>query len=142
MKRLSLFLLLVAFSAAVSNAQIRPDAVKPISENEVYWNSEYANLLNQQNARLDSRRTAMTVSLAGAGLAVVGTFVGVATAEVNDGNATLGLPGVAIMAVGELTTAVGGVWFLINEFNMIKAQKRLNEHLLLKYGPTGVALSF
>ena len=142
MKKLIIVLSLMVVSAAISNAQIRPDAVPPMNQDEVYWNAEYANLLNLQNAKLDSRRTALTVSLAGAGLAVVGAFVGVATAEVKDGTATLGLPGLAMMAVGELTTAVGGAWLLINEFYMIKTQKRINEHLMLKYGPTGVSLTF
>ena len=138
MKKLLFVLLLVAASSAVSNAQMRTDAFNPISENDTYWNAEYTHLLNQHNAKLDSRRTAMIVSLAGAGVSVIGYGVGIATAQ----DATIGLPGVAIIAVGELTTSIGGIWLLINEFQMIKTQKRINDHLLLKYGPTGVTLTF
>lgn len=130
-------------SAAISNAQIRPDAVPPMNQDEVYWNAEYANLLNLQNAKLDSRRNALIVSLAGAGLTYIGGIVGVYTAtESYDGTLQMGLPGMAMMGVGIVSIGVGGIWLLVNEFNMIKTQKRINEHLMLKYGPTGVALTF
>ena len=107
------------------------------------WNMEYARLLSEQNDRLISRRNAMITTLSGVGVSFVGVLVGAATAEQDSyGNVTLGTPGVAIMGVGEIVTAVGGIWTLINEFNMLKAQKRLNDHLLLKYSPTGLSLTF
>ena len=151
MKRLLFVLFVLISSSVVSNAQlINPqpqdpgsEQAKMLQESEAMWNMEYARLLSEQNDRLISRRNAMITTLSGVGVTVVGAFVGVATAEQDSyGNVTLGAPGVAIIGVGEIVTAVGGIWTLINEFNMLKAQKRLNDHLLLKYSPTGLSLTF
>ncbi|MBO4571085.1 MAG: hypothetical protein J5699_04085 [Bacteroidales bacterium] len=146
MKRILLVLILVVSSSALSSAQVRPQYM-PSPENgnpeTIMWNAEYARLLDDQNHKLDSRKYAMIISLSGAAVTFTGAVVGVMTAESNyDGTVSIGTPGTAIMAVGELVTAVGGIWLLINEFNMIKAQQRINDHLILKYGPSGVALTF
>ncbi|MBQ7575362.1 MAG: hypothetical protein IJT26_02405 [Bacteroidales bacterium] len=151
MKRLLFVLFILISSSVVSNAQlINPqpqdpgsEQAKMLQESEAMWNMEYARLLSEQNDRLISRRNALITTLSGVGVSFVGVLVGAATGEQDSyGNVSLGAPGVAILGVGEIVTAVGGIWTLINEFNMLKAQKRLNDHLLLKYSPTGLSLTF
>ena len=44
------------------------------------------------------------------------------------------------IVAGELAFLTGGIWMIVNEFKMVNSQRKINDHLILRYGPNGVAL--
>ena len=46
------------------------------------------------------------------------------------------------IVAGELAFLTGGIWMIVNEFKMVNSQRKINDHLILRYGPNGVALQF
>ena len=90
----------------------------------------------------------MIVSLSGLGVFVTSGIIGVSSANYrydSYGNVeTVELPVVAAagMAAGEIALLTGGIWMIVNEFKMVNSQRKINDHLILRYGPNGVALQF
>ena len=96
---------------------------------------------------LQSRKIAKIVSLTGAGVAAIGSATTVFSALLNydpevGGEIEVSPAGSILTSVGSIAMAVGGIWLLVNDFKLINSQKRINENLILRYGPTGVALQF
>ncbi len=99
---------------------------------DAVWNSKHVDLLDFENKLLDRRKTALILSIAGAGVSSIGASLGIGESEV----------GATLTIVGGLATLTGGVWFLVNEFKLINCQKKINSHLTLRYTPTSIALTF
>lgn len=99
-----------------------------------FQNMQYVDLLNRQNDLLSDRVIALSLSIGG------GFLSGVMTSLAQSGYTN---SAVATLLVVSLTTSlVGGVWMIINEYQLISNRKKINNNLTLRYGPTGVALQF
>jgi len=58
----------------------------------------------------------------------------------NRGNVTNA--GAVIGSIGLVTTVGAGVWLIVNEFQLISTRRKINEKMVLRVTPTGVALQF
>jgi len=142
MKKLIIAIVVLLASVGMANAQERvPVKHQPGFNNPgaVSLNTDYAYLLNNQNRLLQNRKVALTLSIAGGAVAGIGSSVLQMAMMEEDGNPT---PGAIITAVGGTCALVGGIWTMINEFKLIESQKKINDNLLLRFGPGGVALQF
>ena len=50
--------------------------------------------------------------------------------------------GAVLGSIGLVTTAGAGVWLIVNEFQLISTRRKINEKMVLRVTPTGVALQF
>ena len=96
---------------------------------------EYVNLLREQNKLLKSFKYSIVAELAG----VVAVSFG---AEMTDEYGNLTSSGTVLVGAGLAVATVGSIWFLIDSFKLINSQRRINEHLIMKTIPGGVALQF
>ena len=150
MKKVLFALAVLMASALVANAQIAPGReFKEVLPPEVLaQNTQYVDLLAYQNHLLKNRKTALIVSLSGIGTVTVSTIIGFAGAlysyNSNTGGVDIQFPvyATAGQLAGSVAATTGAVWYLVNEFKMINAQKKINNHLILRYGPDGVKLMF
>ena len=142
MKKFILLIAILFATSTLANAQMRPDA-KPAAPGfnpaEIAaMNTQYVTLLEYQNKLLSRRNIALMVSVAGGCVYEIGSVMYSTKVANNQDPST----GTAIIGVGALTMLTGGVWALINEVNLIGNQKKINEHLMLRYSPGGIALEF
>ena len=103
-------------------------------------NSEYLTLLQEQNKLLNNRRIETIVAVSGIGTVGVGgliAFVG-AVADA-DGLMGVGLTGVVL---GGVTTIGSAVFLGINGTKLLENQTKINNNLILKINPSGLALQF
>ena len=149
MRNCILAILVFLASSVLAKAQIAPgrslDRVFDVASQDV----QYVERMNYQNHLMNNRKVAMIVSLSGVGISIVS---GVLCAEgsiyqVNPRTGENQLAKIPVaplvgLAVGEAVALTGGIWFLVNEFKMIDTQKKINDHLILHYGPDGVKLMF
>ena len=150
MKKVFLALTALVASTLAANAQIAPGReYKEVLPPEVLaQNTQYMDMLAYQNHLLKNRKTALIVSLAGVGTVTVSTILGFAGAVYSYNNHTGGtdIEFPAFATVGQLAgsaaATTGAVWYLVNEFKMINAQKKINDHLILRYSPDGIKLMF
>ena len=148
MKKVLLALVALVASAVLSNAQIAPGRGMNRSAEVTALNTQYADLLSYQNHLLKNRKTAMIVTLSGLGVCVTSGVLGVAgvTFQYNSrGDVEMvDVPVAATVGIvaGELAFLTGGIWMIVNEFKMVNSQRKINDHLILRYGPNGVALQF
>lgn len=109
-----------------------------VTTRDTQWNTRYTMLLEDQNSLLKQRKTAIIMSLAGSVVGGLGSAIVTTSAE-NGESSPVG----TVMAItGGACTLAGGVWLLMNEFQLINSQKAINNHLRLRYSPTGVVLEF
>lgn len=109
-----------------------------VATRDTQWNTRYTMLLEDQNSLLKQRKTAIIMSLAGGVVGGLGSAIVTTSAE-NGESSPVG----TVMAItGGACTLAGGVWLLMNEFQLINSQKAINNHLRLRYSPTGIALEF
>ena len=109
-----------------------------VTTRDTQWNTRYTMLLEDQNSLLKQRKTAIIMSLAGSVVGGLGSAIVTTSAE-NGESSPVG----TVMAItGGACTLAGGVWLLMNEFQLINSQKAINDHLRLRYSPTGVVLEF
>lgn len=126
--------------AAISEQVTGFDTALPVSPDgqtvipaDTYMLSQ---LLSRENKLLGRRRTALIVSLAGIGVEAVG----VSLPRQNNGDLTDF--GAAMVFVGGTATLVGGVWLLVNEFNLISTRRKINEGMMLQVAPGKISLQF
>lgn len=147
MKKALLLLVALFVSAGISHAQFikgpadnyvteiqSGETVEPTDSNAQYLNYQYLELLNRQNDILDSRCTALILTL-------VGGFSGsICASAIQNGNTSVGLAyGYVGSVIIELT---GLVWLTVNEFSLIRNRKKINENIKLRCTGNGVALQF
>lgn len=147
MKKILLLVVALFVSAGISHAQFikgpsdnsiteiqAGETLEPTDSNAQYLNYQYLELLNRQNDILNSRRTALILTLAGG-------FAGsICASAIQNGNNSVGLAYGYIGAV--LTELTGLVWLTVNEFTLINNRKKINENIKLRYTGNGVALQF
>ena len=83
-------------------------------------------LLNRENDLLQSRKTALTISVVGVSVSSFGTAV----------------ESPELIVIGGTVALVGGVWLLINEYKLIDIQKQINRKTILQINPNGLTLRF
>ena len=150
MKKVLFALAILIASTLAAHAQIAPvrESREALPPEVLAQNTQYMDLLAYQNHLLKNRKTALIVSLAGAGTVTVSTILGFVGAtysyNTNTGGTDIEFPAFATVGqlAGSVAATTGAVWYLVNEFKMIDAQKRINNHLILRYGPDGVKLMF
>ena len=141
MKRLVLILVTVIASTTLMDAQIqwgngsRRD--RNATELNQYQSGLYVEMLNRQNRLLTNRKIASCISLGGSALYLIG--MNVATMDTREKPSNTGY---YLAGAGALAAAGGGIWLLVNEFCLINSQKRINNHLIVRYSPGGIALVF
>lgn len=99
-----------------------------------FQNIQYVELLNRQNDLLSDRVIALSLSIGG------GFLSGVMASLAENGYTNSAVA--TLLIASSATALVGGVWMIINEYQLISNRKKINNNLTLRYGPTGVALQF
>ena len=94
-------------------------------------------LLAYQNRLLNQRKSALIIGVSGMSVAAIGGVVSFAATDTNTK-----IVGSRISIGGVVIASIGGLWFIVNEFQMINTQKKLNKAMTLRYGPDGIALQF
>ncbi len=141
MKRFVLILVTVIASTTLMDAQIqwgngsRRD--RNATELNQYQSGQYVEMLNRQNRLLTNRKIATCISLGGSALYLIG--MNVATMDTREKPSNTGY---YLAGAGAVAAAGGGIWLLVNEFCLINSQKRINNHLIVRYSPGGIALVF
>jgi hypothetical protein len=141
MKRFVLILVTVITSTTLMDAQIqwgngsRRD--RNATELNQYQSGLYVEMLNRQNRLLTNRKIASCISLGGSALYLIG--MNVATMDTREKPSNTGY---YLAGAGAVAAAGGGIWLLVNEFCLINSQKRINNHLIVRYSPGGIALVF
>ena len=141
MKRFVLILVTVIASTTLMDAQIqwgngsRRD--RNATELNQYQSGQYVEMLNRQNRLLTNRKIATCISLGGSALYLIGMNVATMDAREKPSNT-----GYYLAGAGAVAAAGGGIWLLVNEFCLINSQKRINNHLIVRYSPGGIALVF
>lgn len=132
------FVLIALFAGLSLFAQTPEGRVPSISDNYSFSTADYYQyyfLLDQQNHLLKNRKTALTLTLVGSAVTSLSTLTADSNGELSKGGAIMAL-------AGSITTLVGGVWLIVNEYQLISSQRRINDHLMLQVKPNGLALSF
>ena len=141
MKRFVLILVTVIASTTLMDAQVqwgngsRRD--RNATELNQYQSGLYVEMLNRQNRLLTNRKIASCISLGGSALYLIG--MNVATMDIREKPSNTGY---YLAGAGAVAAAGGGIWLLVNEFCLINSQKRINNHLIVRYSPGGIALVF
>ena len=141
MKRFVLILVTVIASTTLMDAQVqwgngsRRD--RNATELNQYQCGLYVEMLNRQNRLLTNRKIASCISLGGSALYLIG--MNVATMDTREKPSNTGY---YLAGAGAVAAAGGGIWLLVNEFCLINSQKRINNHLIVRYSPGGIALVF
>ncbi len=141
MKRFVLILVTVIASTTLMDAQVqwgngsRRD--RNATELNQYQSGLYVEMLNRQNRLLTNRKIASCISLGGSALYLIG--MNVATMDTREKPSNTGY---YLAGAGAVAAAGGGIWLLVNEFCLINSQKRINNHLIVRYSPGGIALVF
>ena len=141
MKRFVLILVTFIASTTLMDAQVqwgngsRRD--RNATELNQYQSGLYVEMLNRQNRLLTNRKIASCISLGGSALYLIG--MNVATMDTREKPSNTGY---YLAGAGALAAAGGGIWLLVNEFCLINSQKKINNHLIVRYSPGGIALVF
>jgi len=137
MKKVFIIIVALCVFAVSSRAQVAVPSVpnQAAQANIPVQEYEYVTLLREQNKLLKSFKYSIVAELAG----VVAVSFG---AEMTDEYGNLTSSGTVLVGAGLAVATVGSIWFLIDSFKLINSQKRINEHLIIKTLPGGVALQF
>jgi peptidoglycan/LPS O-acetylase OafA/YrhL len=97
-----------------------------------FSNGAYLQLLQEQNKLLNRRNVGTIVAVSG-----IGTMaLGVAAIVIDDGL------GFSIIALGGVTTIGSAIYLGINGMKLLNNQTQINNNLILKINPSGLALQF
>lgn len=137
MKKVFIIIIALCVFAELSRAQVAVPSVpnQAAQANIPVQEYEYVTLLREQNKLLKSFKYSIVAELAG----VVAVSFG---AEMTDEYGNLTSSGTVLVGAGLAVATVGSIWFLIDSFKLINSQRRINEHLIIKTVPGGVALQF
>ena len=137
MKRLVLILVTVIASTTLMDAQVQWGNGFRRDRNATELSGQYVEMLNRQNRLLTNRKIASCISLGGSALYLIG--MNVATMDTREKPSNTGY---YLAGAGAVAAAGGGIWLLVNEFCLINSQKKINNHLIVRYSPGGIALVF
>lgn len=137
MKRFVLILVTVIASTTLMDAQVQWGNGSRRDRNATELSGQYVEMLNRQNRLLTNRKIASCISLGGSALYLIG--MNVATMDTREKPSNTGY---YLAGAGAVAAAGGGIWLLVNEFCLINSQKKINNHLIVRYSPGGIALVF
>ena len=103
-------------------------------------NSEDLTLLQEQNKLLNNRRIETIVAVSGIGTVGVGGLIAFVGA-VADADGLLGV-GITGVVLGGVTTIGSAIFLGINGTKLLENQTKINNNLILKINPSGLALQF
>lgn len=146
MKKHIITLILILLSSVILTAQTIPSAGPvPVPDTGIQLTQpalqsllgsvELSGLLARENTLLHQRGVALTLTLTGSVMTTVGTFL-------TDGQGQLTTAGKVFAGAGLLTTAAGGVWYIVNEFQLISARRKINDRMSVQLSPSGLRLNF
>lgn len=137
MKKVFIIIVALCVFAVLSRAQVAVPSVpnQAAQANIPVQEYEYVNLLREQNKLLKSFKYSIITELAG----VAAISIGSGLVDEYD---NLTSAGTAFVGTGLIVATIGSVWFMIDGFKLINSQRRINEHLIMKTIPGGVALQF
>ncbi|MBR0298986.1 MAG: hypothetical protein IJQ93_01560 [Bacteroidales bacterium] len=137
MKKVFIIIVALCVFAVSSRAQVAVPSVpnQAAQANIPVQEYEYVNLLREQNKLLKSFKYSIITELAG----VAAISIGSGLVDEYD---NLTSAGTAFVGTGLIVATIGSVWFMIDGFKLINSQRRINEHLIIKTVPGGVALQF
>ena len=137
MKKVFIIIVALCVFAVLSRAQVAVPSVpnQAAQANIPVQEYEYVNLLREQNKLLKSFKYSIITELAG----VAAISIGSGLVDEYD---NLTSAGTAFVGTGLIVATIGSVWFMIDGFKLINCQRRINEHLIIKTVPGGVALQF
>ena len=98
-----------------------------------FSNGAYLQLMQEQNKLLKRRNIGTIVAVSGIGVIALG---GISAFAIDDG---LGL---SIVALGGVTTIGSAIYLGINGMKLLNNQTEINNNLILKINPSGLALQF
>ena len=96
---------------------------------------EFSELLKRENSLLKQRSIATIITLSGGVVTTVGMALRDERGNITNTGAVLG-------SIGLVTTTGAGVWLIVNEFQLISTRRKINEKMILRVTPAGVALQF
>ena len=96
---------------------------------------EFSELLKCENSLLKQRSIATIITLSGGVVTTVGMALRDERGNITNTGAVLG-------SIGLVTTTGAGVWLIVNEFQLISTRRKINEKMVLRVTPAGVALQF
>ena len=105
-----------------------------------FSNGAYLKLLQEQNTLLKRRNIGTIVAVSGIGTLGLGGVVAFSGAITDvDPITTFG---VILIGLGGVTTVGSAVYLGINGMKLLENQQKINDNLILKINPSGLALQF
>ena len=139
-----IFTILVFFAIAITAvAQVphkeslpdRPVTFTGSDQAVAFEQFEFSELLKRENSLLKQRTIATIITLSGGVVTTVGMALRDERGNITNTGAVLG-------SIGLLSTTGAGVWLIVNEFQLISTRRKINEKMILRVTPAGVALQF
>ena len=139
-----IFTILVFFAIAITavaqvphkeNLPERPVTFKDSDQAVAFEQFEFSELLKRENSLLKQRSIATIITLSGGVVTTVGMALRDERGNITNTGAVLG-------SIGLVTTTGAGVWLIVNEFQLISTRRKINEKMILRVTPAGVALQF
>lgn len=147
MKKL-IVLLALCLAAYTAQAQMAPAYVDFATTTETslqapgatFSNSEYLQLLQDQNILLKKRNVGTIVAVSGIGTVAVGGVLAFSGA-IFDADFLTGT-GLTVLSLGAVATFGSAIYLGINGLKLLENQTQINNNLILKINPSGLALQF
>ena len=139
-----IFTILVFFAIAITavaqvpykeNLPDRPVTFTDSDQAVAFEQFAFSELLKRENGLLKQRSIATIITLSGGVVTTVGMALRDERGNITNTGAVLG-------SIGLVTTAGAGVWLIVNEFQLISTRRKINEKMVLRVTPAGVALQF
>ena len=96
---------------------------------------ELSNLMIRESRLLDNRKVALILSISG-------TALGATCYAIRNDKGGHSPAVKAFGYAGLATAAAGGVWLLVNEFQLIAIRKDINDRMQIRIDPTGFKINF
>lgn len=147
MKKL-IVLLALCIAAYTAHAQMAPVYTDFASAAEIslqapaaeFSNSAYLQLLQDQNKLLKNRKIGTIVAVSGIGTVGFGGVMAL-TGAIFDADGLTGF-GVACIGLGGVATVGSAIYLGLNGTKLLDNQRQINDNLILKINPSGLALQF
>ena len=139
-----IFAILVFFAIAITAVAQVPNKENLLEHPVTFTDSDqavafeqfaFSELLKRENTLLKQRTIATIITLSGGVVTTVGMVL-------RDGRGNITNAGAVLGSIGLVTTAGAGVWLIVNEFQLISTRRKINEKMVLRVTPAGVALQF
>ena len=132
------FAIAITAVAQVPHKESLPDRPVTFTDSDqavAFEQFEFSELLKRENSLLKQRSIATIITLSGSVVTSVGMVLRDERGNITNTGAVLG-------SIGLLSTTGAGVWLIVNEFQLISTRRKINEKMVLRVTPAGVALQF